>query len=234
MNATRLIALPGTLLDDRSLAKVLEGHPATTLIVGESATLDEEVDRLAARAAVPAVWLGHSLGGIVALHLARRHPRSVAALVLLGSNARAGRDTNEARRTAQWTLAQSEGLTALVRKELAPGYGLTPGLDFDEGLLSSLAAQAEAVGIRRFEHQLAYARQRPGLLAPRQQLKCPTMALSAERDTLCPPEHSDEIKNLVAPSGRAAHHMLAGAGHLFPMQQAGWVAEHLRRFLASL
>ena len=213
---------------------MLCGLDATTLLLGEAAALDDEVDRLAARTTTPTVWLGHSLGGIVALHLARRHPGSVAALVLLSANARAGRDTSEARRAAQWALAQRAGVAALAREKLAPSYGLTSGLNTHDALVASLAAQAEAVGLQRFEHQLGYARQRPGLLAPLQRLTCPLLALSGELDALCPPAQSEELLALVQLPGRAEHHMLAHAGHLFAMQHAGWAAERLHSFLASL
>lgn len=227
-----LYALPGTLLDDRSLAAMLAGLPATTLLVGDCADLDDEVDRLAAHTPVPAVWLGHSLGGIVALHLVTRHPDKVAALVLLGSNARAGRETREDRRIAQWALAQLDGLTALVRDDLAPAYGLNAS--DDSATTALLCAQAEAIGLARFERQLGYARARPGLLAPRQPLGCPMLALSGEIDTVCPPLHGKEIASLAQPRDRAEHHVLDGAGHLFPMQQPDMVAQHLRRFLTSL
>ena len=234
MSALPLIALPGTLLDGRSLAALLQGQDARTLLLGEASNLDEELDRLAECTPGPAVWLGHSLGGILALHLAVRHPAKVAVLVLLGANARAGRDSNEARRAAQWALAQQQGLSALAQSKLAPGYGLTAGLDADGALLTSLAVQAQAVGMQRFQHQLEYARQRPGLLAPRWPLAVPVLALSGQHDTLCPPAHSEEIMALVPPPHAAVHHVLPGAGHLFPMQQPAQVAAQLHLFLAEL
>lgn len=229
-----LIALPGTLLDVSSLAALLQSLDAHTEVVGTASHIDDEVDRLAALADQlspgPAVWLGHSLGGIVALHLALRHPDKVAGLVLLGANARAGRDSSESRRAAQWALAQQQGLHALAHSKLAPGYGLAE----EDAALASLVAQAQAVGLLRFGHQLAYAAQRPGLLAPRRPLAVPVLAVSGEQDALCPPAQSDEIVALVAPPHPAQHHCLAGAGHLFPIQQPSQTASHLRTFLAHL
>ena len=230
MKPAPLIALPGTLLDGRSLAAMLSGLDVKTLLLGDADTLDDEADRLAAQVNAPAVWIGHSLGGIVALHVARRHPGRLAALVLLASNARAGRDTSEARRGLQWELAQRHGLAHLAREELAPAYGLAPR----DAMAASLEEQAEGVGMKRFERQLGYARHRPGLLAPPHRLSCPVLAISGELDALCPPAQSDDVITLVQPPAHGEHHRLAGAGHLFPMQQPELAAQCLRVFLTSL
>ena len=129
-----LIALPGTLLDDRSLGAMLalaapQSGPVRIVVLGDCASLGDELARLALLTSQPAVWLGHSLGGIVALHLALHYPAKVAGLVLLGANARAGSDSSEPRRASQWALAQQQGLSALARSKLAPTYGLETGVD---------------------------------------------------------------------------------------------------------
>lgn len=226
----RIIALPGTLLDARSLAAALAGTGARLELLGAGATLEAELDRLArcaAQAGGPAWWIGHSLGGIVALQLAARHPQAVAGLVLLAANARGATPALRTRGAAQWEAAQRQGLRSLARCELGPAYGLQAV----EADALALAEQAEAVGMARFAHQLAYAgsRHSPGGGAP--WLQDPVLALSGAGDTLCPPPQSDEIVALARPGVRARHACLADAGHLFPMQQPDWVAAQLRDFI---
>jgi 2-succinyl-6-hydroxy-2,4-cyclohexadiene-1-carboxylate synthase len=86
----------------RTLAVDLPGHGGATAV---RADLSRSGD-LAVAAAGPAVYLGYSMGGRVALHAALRHPSSVRGLVLIGATA--GLDSpaeRAARRDADERLA---------------------------------------------------------------------------------------------------------------------------------
>jgi pimeloyl-[acyl-carrier protein] methyl ester esterase len=52
---------------------------------GESPSLDAFTDSVAELCPAPAIWLGWSLGGLIALQAALRHPHKVAKLVLIGT-----------------------------------------------------------------------------------------------------------------------------------------------------
>ena len=231
------IALPGTLLDAGSmvvlLAQVRRETDAScrTEVLGLHEAFDDEVERIgaiAAGCAMPPVVIGHSLGGIVALELAARHPSRVAGVVAIASNARADHAHGEPRREAQRRWVVDHGLASLVRDRLAVDYALASS----DAMVDALVAQAERVGAAAFEQQLDYAAARPGLLSPRRSLAVPVLALSGARDTLCPPRDGDEIAALgIHPSSHDTH---PDAGHLLPMQQPAWVADRIVAFLRAI
>jgi lipase len=82
-HGARWAALAAEHLPDlRIIAPDLRGHGRSTAL--PPWTFETVVDDLAALLATePAVVLGHSFGGAVGIHLARRHPELVRALVLL-------------------------------------------------------------------------------------------------------------------------------------------------------
>jgi pimeloyl-ACP methyl ester carboxylesterase len=186
-------------------------------LLGTCPRLDDELDRLAALAGGPTWWIGHSLGGIVALQLAARQPQVVAGLVLLAANARAAAPAVHRRRAAHWPVAQREGLRTLVTQHLVAGYDLP----HDDALAESLVGQAERVGLQRYAHQLAYACERRPLNGQGPWISLPVLALSAAHDALCPPAHSDEIVALATPGTPARH----------GMQHPAWVAHGFADFL---
>ena len=63
----------------------LPGHGKNTPYAPSNTPLDDWADALAEAVPGPAVWLGWSLGGMLALHIAARRPQQVTALVLLAA-----------------------------------------------------------------------------------------------------------------------------------------------------
>lgn len=212
----------------RPLASML-GRPARVELLGVKDEFDAEIDRLAALVTQPAVWIGHSLGGIAALHLAVRRPACCAALVVLASNARPDGPQGPQNRAQQLAALNCGGMAALLRQQLAPMYGLQD----DDPLRDALQIQAVGIGAKRFRRQLRYAAERPGLLRPPSALLMPVMALSGSNDPLCPPACGEEIV-AQSTSRLSCHHVLPGAGHLLPVQAPDWCANHISHFLAQM
>ena len=218
-------------MDAASLAPLAAalGHPFRVEVLGEKEDFDAELERLEALDARPVLWLGHSLGGIAALHLAARYPQRCRALVVLAANVRPDGPLGPRTRARQQEALAHGGMVEVVRRQLAPVYGLGA----QDPIVDSLVAQAQRVGHARFHLQHRYVAQRPGLLASSVALGVPVLALSAQDDPLSPPVCGDEIVARV--KGAPAEHVtLDNAGHLLPFQHPQWCAQHIRAFLTKM
>lgn len=83
--ANWLAVAPALAVRARVVIPELPGHGASTALPAPVPTLDTYADRVAGVFDEPGVVAGHSLGGLVALRLASRHPQLVSGLVLAGS-----------------------------------------------------------------------------------------------------------------------------------------------------
>lgn len=84
---TEFVLLPGLHGDAQSWAPVLsalpDGRAARALDLPAVSDLDVLVDEVAGQIAPASVVVGHSLGAVVAMRLAERHPSMPAGLVLV-------------------------------------------------------------------------------------------------------------------------------------------------------
>ncbi|MDP2430449.1 MAG: pimeloyl-ACP methyl ester esterase BioH [Pseudomonadota bacterium] len=204
---------------------------------GEAATLspysaESLADALAASIATPINLVGWSMGGMVALALAARHPDKVARLVLVGTSpAFAAR--------ADWP----HGMTPEVLDEFARALAL----DFRATLLRFLSLQARggdaarAVIVQLRARMQAQAEPNPEVLAAGlellrtvdlrdqvEQVRCPTLVMHGAYDTLCAPEAGAWLAEHL-PNGRLALH--ERASHAPFLSHPDWFVATLKEFL---
>jgi pimeloyl-ACP methyl ester carboxylesterase len=196
-------------------------------------TRDWSISAMAARvlaAAPPRFALaGLSLGGIVALEIARRAPQRVERLALLSTTAR----PPTAVQVEQWRLlaklACAGRLDEVVREQLLPKLVSASRLACPH-ITTTVMAMAEAVGPHAYVRQLTALETRIDSRPQLGQIACPTLVLAGEADVICPPELHAE---LAAGIPEAQFMRLPNCGHLSTLEQPARVTEVLSAWLAA-
>ena len=203
----------------------LPGHGRSRDVVTES-TLTAFTDAVAQVCTAPAVWLGWSLGGLIALDAARRYPEKVAKLVLVGA-------TPKFVQAPDWPHAVEAQVFAGFARSLARDYRgtllrfLSLQIGGDEAiraLLKNLRTQIFAHG----EPQPAALSaglsilQQSDLRSSLSEIQAPTVIVHGSHDRLAMPAAGEY---LAAHLPRARLWRIAGAGHAPFLSHAAAFAE---------
>lgn len=179
----------------------------------------------------PAVWLGWSLGGLVALHAAARSSR-VRGLVMIAATPRFVRGVD-------WPHAVEPSVFLQFGDELQQDYRGTLERFLALDTIGSEHARAE---LRTLKETL-YARGEPSPLALQQGLKLleesdlradlsalsvPNLWISGRRDRLVPP---NGMRDAAAQAPHSRYLDIAGGGHAPFLGQADQVALEIRGFI---
>ena len=177
--------------------------------------------------------VGFSMGGIVALAMARLAPERIAGMVLLDTNAGADLPERAALRPRQQADVRAGGLERIIIDELKPNY-LAASRRSDGDLLEELRAMALALGPEVFVRQSEALRTRADQRDVLPTLSVPIFVGCGDEDRLCPPEWHAE---LAATARDAVLHVVPDAGHTMPLERpealapllATWTADRLDR-----
>ena len=175
------------------------------------------------------VPIGFSMGGYVALEMARLAPARVSAIALFSTNCRQDNDAQRLYREQVIKLAQTHGFLGVTRQFL--GKLLSPQALADTALVEGVLAMAKDIG------HITFARQQKAILERRAQhetlaaLKVPLSIVCGINDKLTPPNLSEEMAN-AAP--HADLRLLPDVGHLSTLEAADACRDVLVDLMARL
>jgi len=197
------------------LAPDLPGHgrSAGALLSSIGEMADWTAALLDASGAKSAKLIGHSMGSLIALELAARHPAKVSGLVLVGTSSAmtVGPDLLKAAEANDhaaidmvsiWGLGHAAGL----------GGSLAPGMWMHGGAQRLLERCKDGV----LFNDLAACNAYQGALAAAAQVKVPVTVILGERDMMTPAKSGRALAAAI-PNARTV--VLRGAGHMMMVER---------------
>jgi pimeloyl-ACP methyl ester carboxylesterase len=186
------------------------------------------VEAILAELSSAAGLAGFSMGGYVALAVAKRRPRNLAALALVDTKASADTDAARRGRDDAITVAREKGVEAIADAMLPK--------------LLSAAALANRDTVERVRRiimrqpketvaaDLAAMRDRPDSTSFLGEIRVPTRVIVGAEDTISPPEEGRGVADAIAGADCI---VIPGAGHLAPVERPRAVATSLQEFFAK-
>jgi pimeloyl-ACP methyl ester carboxylesterase len=175
----------------------------------------------------PCAIVGFSMGGIVALEIAKTHPQLIAKLALVNSNCHADLPERKLARKAQIIQVKSGKLIELVTEIFLPNYLFKTDNAHEELIIE----MARALGADCFVAQVMAIEDRPDFLPVLQQLKSDILIIGGKQDKICSVEH----QQLMHKNSPGSHlQLLDQCGHFAPLEQAENVSNLLTHWYLSM
>lgn len=230
---TPLILLPGMMCDARlflhqigALSGILS--LITVPLIGRRSitALAEEVLAVAPEKFAVA---GLSMGGIVAMEVARLAPERLLGMALLDTNHLAEAEDAKARRGPQIDAVQLGGLRRIMRDEMKPNY-LSDGPNRG-AILDVCMLMAMDLGEVVFVNQSIALMNRSDQTETLRAFQAPSLVLCGEDDTLCPVSRHVQMHELLPDS---VFKIIPNAGHLPTLEQPEKTTAALSRWLEHI
>lgn len=216
------------------MAPVIRALPdelsATVLDLPDTADLDALADEVAEQVAPGSVVVGHSLGGVVAMHLAERHSQLLAGLVLVTAPVGAeDPESAEARAERAAGLSQEEYEAIALDGMEAVYYG---DRGHDPQVRAERLRAAREYGPQRFAAHSVAIGARPDRWDFPAQAPCPVLIVGASHDQVVP---TDEQRRWA--EANSAPHVtyveIPETGHMLPVEAPDQLASAISDWLSS-
>ncbi|MEM9582411.1 MAG: alpha/beta fold hydrolase [Pseudomonadota bacterium] len=225
-----LVLLPGMMCDARLFGPQIMAFGQERAIhlppIGQYDRIEALAEAVLAGAPHRFALAGLSMGGIVAMEMARVAPNRVTRLALLDTNPLAETPAMAANREPQIVRVMAGLLPEVMQDEMKPNY-LAPGPNRQE-ILELVMEMAIEQGEGVFVRQSRALQRRLDQQSTLRKLNVPTLILCGEHDTLCPVKRHEFMAELI-PSAELV--IVPGAGHLPTLEQPNATSAALRTWL---
>lgn len=213
-----LVLVPGLLCSARLYAaQVAALWPLGAVTIADHRR-DDDMAAIAKRILADApsrfALAGLSMGGYIALAMMRLAPERIAKLALLDTSARPDTPEQKAARATLIAMAEAGRLTEVV-DQLAPKFLHRDHVD-DETLRGTIRMMAQDTGAAAFVRQQKAIMSRADSRLLLTAIRCPTLVVVGDGDTLTPPELAKEIAGGIDGAKLA---VVPACGHLSTLEQ---------------
>ena len=225
-----IVLIPGLLASARLYALQIPKLWLSGPVMVADHTRDDSMGAIARRilgAAPPRFALaGLSMGGYISFEIVRQAAARVVKLALLDTSARP--DTPEAiqARRAQMALAATGRLDEVADSQFE--RMVAEPRRTDTGLRETNLRMAREVGVAAFARQQTAIIGRVDSRPTLKEIRCPTLVLVGENDTLTPPDRAAEIAAGIAGARLVS---VPSCGHLSTLEQPDVVTRALVEWL---
>jgi len=211
------VLLHGLLCDAQTWADFIGplsrlGHVFTADLSGIDTLPGAARDTLA-RTTGPLIVIGHSMGGRVALEMARLAPHRCRALVLMNTGYQGLGPGETEKRQALVDAARTGGIQAIMEDWL--GGMIAPATAHDKALMARMRTMVLRSTPASFAGQIQALVGRPDATALLGEIVCPVLLMSGTEDRWSPlSRHAD----MAARIPDATLEAIEGAGHMAPFE----------------
>ena len=231
-SAPVLVFVPGLISDWtvwQPAAKLLAPYPVAFADVTRATSITGMAEAILQQHPGKLLVAGHSMGGRVALEMARLAPDRIAGLALFNTGYHPRKDGEEAKRQHFIDLANQLGMAALLDEWLPPM--VEPSRRSDARLMTRLRDMAGRMTPEIHERQLRALLGRPDAWPQLAEVKCPVLVAVGRQDGWSPlAQHQDMAGAL--PNSQLV--IIEDAGHFAPIEQPDATASALRNWLATI
>lgn len=219
-----VLFIPGLVCDGlvwRAASAALGDFPHAVADISAHDSIPDMARDLLARHAGRLILIGHSLGGRVAMEMARMAPGRIAGMALLNTGMHPVRAGEQAKRQAMIDMGYAQGMDAVAAAWLPSMMNAqTPP---DPALMADLTAMVIRMGPDVHARQLRALLTRPDAAATLA-YRGPMLLMTGRQDTWSPIAQHQDIAAL-CPQARLE--IIENAGHFAPVEQPETVARLL-------